>query len=202
MQRYLNLYYQYLNRSGLFQFLGRNLLKLGLVLAVFFGAMFLLEKFVITLKEVFALIVDTVDAWMVFVIFVFSESFLGLLPPDFFIVWTKELGDDIGVNPWLLTFLLAGLSYIGGLISYFIGAKLIHIPKIHEWVTRKYAELFKNLKKWGGFFVVISALLPVPFSIVLMICGITSYPFKWVLYLGLFRFVRFGLYAMFLFTLV
>lgn len=202
MKRFVNLYYQYLNRSGLFQFLGKNLFKLAIIIGLFLGTIFLLETFVITLKEVFSVIVDTVDAWMVFVIFTVSESLFGLLPPDFFIVWTKELGRDIGVNPWLLTFLLACLSYVGGIISYFIGAKLIHVPSVHDWAQNKYGELFKNLKKWGGFFVVISALLPIPFSIVLMVCGITGYPFKWVVTLGLFRFLRFGLYAIFLFTLV
>jgi len=202
MQRYLNLYYQYLSRTGLFQFLRKNLFKLAAILALLFLTVFLLEKFVITIKEVFEIIVANVDSWVVFLIFTVSESFLGLLPPDIFIVWTKELGNEIGVNPWLLTFALALLSYFGGLISYFIGVQLIHVPKIHEWALRKYGELFKNLKKWGGFFVVISALLPIPFSIVLMICGLTGYPFKWVAYLGLFRFMRFGLYAIFLFTLV
>jgi len=139
---------------------------------------------------------------LVFVIFTISESFLGLIPPDFFIVWTKQLGSEIGVNPWLLTFVLASLSYLGGMISYFIGMRLIHIPKIHDWAIEKYGELFQNLKKWGGFFVVISALLPIPFSIVLMVCGITGYPFKWAAYLSIFRFFRFGLYALFLFTLI
>jgi len=169
---------------------------------VFFAVLFLFEKYVISLKDIFSLIVSTVDAWILFLIFTISESFLGILPPDFFIVWTKELGQTIGVNPWLLTFLLACLSYLGGMISYFIGARLIHVPKIREWVLEKYGGLFENLKKWGGFFVVISALLPIPFSIVLMVCGSTKYPVKWVAYLGLFRFVRFGVYAIFLFTLI
>jgi membrane protein YqaA with SNARE-associated domain len=182
--------------------LAKNLLKLSGILAILFAAVFLLEKFVITIKELFTVIVDTVDAWVVFVIFTISESFLGILPPDIFIVWTKELGEDIGVNPWLLTLALAVLSYIGGMISYFIGMKLIHIPNVHDWAIKKYGQLFKNLKKWGGFFVVISALLPIPFSTVLMISGLTGYPFKWAAYLGLFRFVRFGLYAVFLFKLV
>ena len=202
MQRYINLYFQYLNRTGLFQFLAKNVLKLVLVIALFLGTVFLLEKFVITLKDLFTIIVETVDVWLVFVIFTISESFLGLIPPDFFIVWTKQLGEDIGVNPWLLTFFLASLSYLGGMISYFLGKKLIHIPKIHNWAINKYGELFRNLKKWGGFFVVISAMLPIPFSIVLMICGVTGYPFKWAAYLSIFRFFRFGLYALFLFTLV
>tara|TARA_B100000809_G_scaffold265985_1_gene326666 strand:+ start:6645 stop:7253 length:609 start_codon:yes stop_codon:yes gene_type:complete len=202
MQRYINLYFQYLSRTGLFQFLAKNVLKLILVVAVFFGTIFLLEKFVITLKDLFTIIVDTVDVWLVFVIFTVSESFLGLIPPDFFIVWTKQLGIEIGVSPWLLTFFLASLSYLGGMISYFIGMKLIHVPKIHDWAISKYGELFTNLKKWGGFFVVISAMLPIPFSIVLMVCGITGYPFRWAAYLSFFRFFRFGLYALFLFTLV
>jgi hypothetical protein len=202
MHRYLNLYYQYLSRTGLFQFLAKNLFKLIALLAFLFATVFILEKFVITIKELFVVIVASVDAWVVFVIFSISESFLGLLPPDIFIVWTKELGQDIGINHWLLTLFLAVLSYLGGMISYFIGAKLIHVPKIHDWALRKYGDLFKNLKKWGGFFVVISALLPIPFSIVLMICGLTGYPFRWAAYLSLFRFVRFGLYALFLFTLI
>lgn len=202
MQRYLELYFHHLRRTGLFKFLWKNLLRLGAAIALFFIFIFLLEKYIISLKELFTLIIETVDAWVVFLIFTLSESFLGLIPPDFFIVWTKQLGVDIGMNPWLLVFFLATLSYAGGMISYFFGVQIIRIPKVHNWALKKYGTVFKNLKKWGGFFVVISALLPVPFSIVLMICGITGYPFKWVAFLGLFRFLRFFGYAVFLFTLV
>lgn len=186
----------------MFQFLGSNLLKLGAVIAVFAIALFLMERYLITIKEVFEFVVSNVDTWTVFLIFTVSESLLGILPPDMFIVWSKELSSHININAWLLVGLLAMLSYVGGLISYLIGIRIIHIPKIHDWAQNKYGELFSNLKKWGGFFVVISALLPVPFSIVMMICGITGYPFKWAAYLGLFRFLRFFGYAVFLFTLV
>ena len=202
MNRYSKLYYHYLKRTGLFQFLGSNLLKLLAVILVFAGILFLIENYVITIKEIFSLIVENVDTWMVFVLFTISESLLGLLPPDLFIVWTKELGEHIHMNPWLLVTFLATLSYVGGLISYLLGMKLIHIPKVHDWALLKYGDLFQKLKKWGGFFVVVSALLPVPFSIVLMVCGITGYPFKWAAYLGLFRFLRFFSYAIFLFMLV
>lgn len=202
MNRYSRLYFHYLRRTGLFQFLGENLLKLGMIIAVFVGSVVLMERYLITLKEIFILIVDNVEVWAVFLLFTLSESFLGILPPDFFIVWSKELSYDIQVNAWLLVGLLAFLSYLGGLISYVIGVKVIQIPKIHHWALEKYGSLFKNLNKWGGFFVVISALLPVPFSIVMLICGITGYPIKWAAYLGLFRFVRFFGYALFLFMLV
>ena len=202
MNRYSKLYFHYLKRTGLFAFVKSNLTKLGIVIAVFFGLIFLLERYVITLKEVFEAVVENVDTWAVFLVFTLSESFLGIIPPDMFIVWTKELSTHIRIDEWLLVGFLATLSYVGGLISYLIGMKIIHIPKIHDWAIEKYGELFRNLKKWGGFFVVISALLPVPFSIVMMICGITGYPFKWAAYLGLFRFLRFFGYATFLFTLI
>ncbi|MFC2109432.1 YqaA family protein [Bacteroidota bacterium] len=202
MNRYSKLYYHYLRRTGLFTFLGSNLTKLALVIGVFFGLIFLMESYVITLKEIFSFIVGNVDTWAVFFVFAVSESFLGIIPPDFFIIWTKELSSSVQLSAWVLVGLLAALSYLGGLISFYLGVKLIHVPKIHDWALRKYEDLFKNLKKWGGFFVVISALLPVPFSIVMMICGITGYPMKWAAYLGLFRFLRFFVYAVFLFTLI
>jgi membrane protein DedA with SNARE-associated domain len=202
MNRYSKLYYHYLRRTGLFQFLGSNLLKLAGVIAVLAIGLFLMERYVITIKEVFEFVVTNVDTWSVFLIFTLSESLLGILPPDMFIVWSKELSSQIQIDAWLLVGFLATLSYVGGLISYLIGMKIIHAPKIHEWAMNKYGDLFSNLKKWGGFFVVVSALLPVPFSIVMMICGITGYPFKWAAYLGLFRFLRFFGYAIFLFTLV
>lgn len=202
MNRYSKLYYHYLRRTGLFQFLGSNLLKLGAVIALFAFALFLMERYLITIKEIFEFVVSNVDTWTVFLIFTLSESLLGILPPDMFIVWSKELSGHVHYNPWLLVGLLAMLSYVGGLISYLIGLRIIHVPKVHNWAINKYGDLFVNLKKWGGFFVVVSALLPVPFSIVMMICGITGYPFKWAAYLGLFRFLRFFGYAVFLFMLV
>ncbi|WP_139958164.1 YqaA family protein [Flavicella sediminum] len=202
MNRYSKLYYHYLRRTGLFSFLGSNLTKLGIVIGVFFGLIFLMETYVITLKEIFSFIVTNVDTWAVFLIFTVSESFLGILPPDLFIIWSKELSTHVHVNAWILVAILAALSYAGGLVSFYLGEKIIHVPKIHDWAIRKYGDLFKNLKKWGGFFVVVSALLPVPFSMVMMVCGITGYPIKWAAYLGLFRFVRFFVYAIFLFTLI
>lgn len=202
MNRYSKLYFHYLKRTGLFLFLGSNLLKLLVVLGVFFGLIFLMETFFITLKEIFSIIVSNVDTWAVFSVFFISESFLGIIPPDLFIVWTKELSLHINANAWLLVGFLATLSYVGGLVSFGLGMRIITIPKIHAWALKKYGKLFNNLKKWGGFFVVLSALLPVPFSIVMMICGVTGYPLKWAAYLGLFRYLRFFGYALFLFTLV
>jgi len=202
MTRYIKLYFYYLRRTGLFGFLGKNILKLAVLIGLLSVLLYLIENHVIAIKDLFALMVNHVDNWVVFLIFAISESLLGLIPPDIFIVWTKELSGQIGVNAWLLIGFLGTLSYIGGMISYYLGLKITYIPKINTWLTAKYGQLFLDLKKWGGFFVVISALLPVPFSLVMVICGITKYPLKWAAYLGLFRYLRFFGYAYFLFFLV
>ncbi len=60
----------------------------------------------------------------------------------------------------------------------------------------------KNTKKWGGFLIVVGALLPVPFSITCLAAGMIKYPLKGVLTFGLLRFVRFTIYALAIFKVV
>ncbi len=196
------LYYHYLRRTGLFSFLAQNLMKLGIFIAVFLVVGFFISKYVITTEEIFKLIVQNTESWAVFLFFTVSETILGLIPPDLFIMWTKTEADAIGVNPWLLLSLLASLSYIGGVLAYYIGKLLAGMPKVHFWVTKKYKDLFMKFKKWGGFLIVVAALLPIPFSIVTLISGVSGFSSKRLLTLGLFRYIRFFAYALVLFLLV
>jgi membrane protein YqaA with SNARE-associated domain len=64
------------------------------------------------------------------------------------------------------------------------------------------AKHLKNTSKWGGFLILVGALLPVPFSISCMAAGMIRYSFKNVVLFGLFRFLRFGLYAWAIFKVV
>jgi membrane protein YqaA with SNARE-associated domain len=57
------------------------------------------------------------------------------------------------------------------------------------------------MKKWGGVFIVISALLPFPYAIVCTVCGMTNYSRKRLLLLGLTRIARFLIYAVFLYRM-
>lgn len=202
MFRYSKRYFYYLRRTGLFRFLADNLLKLAVLLSAFYAVLWFMETLGATLRGVFSIIIENTSAWTVFLLFAFSESFLGILPPDLFIIWAKEWSEDMQANPWLLVVFLATLSYFGGWVSYGIGTRIYKIPRLHTRVQEKYSKLLNDLKKWGGFFVVTSALLPVPFSIVMMVCGITGYPFKWAAYLSLFRYLRFFVYAYFLFKII
>lgn len=196
------LYYHYLRRTGLFSYLAGHSKKLLMLILIFVSVFFLIEKFIISTKEIFDIIIDNVASEFVFALFFISETILGLIPPDLFIMWGKGLGVSWEVNPWAIVGLLATLSYLGGVSAYFIGRWLSGIDKINYFVNKKYEDLFSNLKKWGGFFVVIAALLPLPFSLITMMAGMTKFPIKPLVTLGLFRFLRFFLYAIFLFMLV
>lgn len=54
----------------------------------------------------------------------------------------------------------------------------------------------------GGFVIVFSALLPLPYSAVCMAAGAVKYSFKRLLLLGLTRFLRFYGYAVLVYALI
>ncbi|MGY0427320.1 MAG: YqaA family protein, partial [Polaribacter sp.] len=126
-----------------------------------------------------------------------SETLLGLIPPEIFIAWTKKTPD-----PVLNLAILATLSYAGGLLAYFIGKMALKIKAVQLYLEVKMEKHLKNTSKWGGFLIIVGALLPLPFSISCMAAGMIKYPFKNVMLFGLFRFVRFTIYALMIFQIV
>jgi len=138
------------------------------------------------LKQITSIFSDS----QIFVVFFLSESFLGLIPPEIFIAWTKKTSEPI-----FNLVLLATLSYVGGIISFFIGKSILTIEKVKNYFENKLSKHLKNTKKWGGFLIVIGALLPVPFSLTCLAAGMIKYPLKGVMLFGLLRFARFAIYA-------
>lgn len=199
INRFTVLYYQYLKRTGLFRFLLQNILNLLIIIIGVVALVFIVEKYIISTKEVFIHIVDNVSGIYVYLLFGVSETFLGLIPPDLFIVWAEPEAASMGINKWWIVLLLSVMSYIGGLLAFFIGRFLNRIPAINSWLLNKHQKLVINLQKWGGIFIVFAALFPLPYSVATLLAGLTSYPLRWLLFLGIFRIARFFIYAIFLF---
>jgi len=122
---------------------------------------------------------------------------LGLIPPEIFIAWTKKTPEPI-----LNLAILATLSYIGGLVSYFLGKTALKIKVLKEYLEVKMIDNLKNTRKWGGFLILVGALLPLPFSIACLAAGMIKYSFRNVIFFGLFRFARFAIYAWAIFKVV
>ena len=191
------LLHQYYSYTGFYAFIGRSLKKAALPIILVIAALVVINKYVFTIDDGLELLTNSFSRIGVLITFFISETLLGLIPPEIFIGWSKKTADPI-----LNLSLLATLSYIGGILSFYIGKASLRIPSVKNYLEVKMAKHLKNTSKWGGFLIIIGALLPVPFSITCMAAGMIKYPIKGVVLFGLFRFARFALYAWAIFKVV
>ena len=187
----LNRYYQI---TKFYSFLKNTAFKGGAAIIVFVLLLLGLELFVLDFNYLLNQMVVTYPSKFIFSFFLASETILGIIPPEVFIAWASR-----SANPWLFLFALATISYVGGIISYFIGNRLFLIPRIKNNIENKIEKHIVNLRKWGGFFVLLGAISPIPHSIVSLASGLIKYSFKHYLLWSLFRYARFVIYALVIF---
>ncbi|TQD40261.1 YqaA family protein [Haloflavibacter putidus] len=188
------LLHQYYSYTGFYSFVGKSLLKAAIPIAIFVAALIGVHFFVMDINTMLTYITDNFPAIGVFAVFFASESILGLIPPEIFIAWSGK-----SASPKLFLAILAFLSYFGGIISYFIGRGIAAIPAVFVYLEVKMAKHIKNMRKWGGFLIVVGALLPVPFAVSSIAAGIIKFSFRSYLLFGLLRFLRFLLYGIAIF---
>ena len=191
------LMHNYYHRTGFYMFIWESLKKAFIPIVLVVISLFLINRYVYNINEGLESITETFSTLGIFSFFFTSETLLGLIPPEIFIAWSKKTPEPI-----LNLAILALLSYSGGLLSYFIGKIALKIDSLKTYLEVKMAKHLKNSKKWGGFLILVGALLPVPFSISCIAAGMIKYPFKNVVLFGLFRFARFAIYAWAIFQVV
>lgn len=190
----LNRYYRI---TRFYSFLKEIAIKGGIAIAGFIALYLVVDLFIIDLQYVFDLIVRNYSEWFIFSLFFTSEVIFGILPPEIFIAWGLNT-----VQPWLFMFLLASLSYVAGVVAYWIGRWMFSIPAVRRYMETKIPRHITNLRKWGGLFVFVGAMLPLPHSIVSLSSGLIKYNFKSYLLWALFRYLRFLIFAIALFKIV
>lgn len=191
------LLHNYYSRTGFYLFIWESLKKAFWPIFTVVIGLILFNNYVFDINKGLETITETFSRIGVLIIFFISETLLGLIPPEIFIAWTKKTSE-----PVITLSLLATLSYFGGLISYFIGKTTLKIKSLKEYLEVKMADNLKNTRKWGGFLILVGALLPLPFSIACVAAGMIKYPFRNVVFFGLFRFARFAFYAWAIFKFV
>ncbi|MEE9407558.1 MAG: short-chain dehydrogenase [Polaribacter sp.] len=189
--------HNYYGRTGFYMFVWESVKKAILPIVLVIVSLFLFNKYVYDINEGLETITETFSRAGILITFFISETLLGLIPPEIFIAWSGKTE-----NPVLNLSFLATLSYFGGLLSYFIGKTALKIKAVKEYLEVKMAANLKNTKKWGGFLIFVGALLPLPFSIACLAAGMIKYPFRNVVFFGLFRFARFAAYAWAIFQVV
>ncbi len=187
----LNRYYKI---TKFYSFLKDTAFKGGSVILIFVLILLGLEIFLLDFNALLNDLVATYSPQVLFIVFLVSETFLGTIPPELFIAWAAKSS-----TPWLFLFILATLSYLGGVISFFIGNRLFLVPSIKNYIETKVAKHITNLRKWGGVFVVLGAISPIPHSMVSLASGLIKYSFKKYLLWSLFRYLRFVIYALIVF---
>jgi len=192
------IYHQYNKRSGLYLFIGKNLLKLLSILTSIILVILLLDKIfdLKHLQEIIKTFVEHQKPFYVYLIFIISESFMGMIPPDIFIVWAKAKYIE---HPYLIVTILATISYIGGINAYYLGVLIRRMPSVKRFVARKYEKNFDLIEKWGGIVIIMAALFPLPYAMISTVAGTVNYPLRSFLLFGLTRFIRFYLYAVVIF---
>lgn len=190
------LYHIYYRRTGLYPFLLKHTIRVLVGIGVLVAGLLALNKYVINVDEAMQSMFSNFSDGAIFTFFTLSETILGLVPPDLFIVWAggKE-------SPYTFLLALAFLSYSGGMLSYFIGKYIGKIHRVQKYIQRKFLSHFDMIRKWGGFVVIFAALFPLPFSPVCMTAGMVRYPFPLLVLFGLTRFARYYIYAAALFNL-
>ncbi len=189
----LNRYYKITN---FYSFLKDTSIKGGIVIIIFVAILIMLEYFLFDFNSILDNLVAMYPPQIIFSFFFVSETIMGIIPPEIFIAWASK-----SATPWLFLFILATMSYLGGIVAYYIGNRLFLIPTIKNHLENKITKHIENLRKWGGLFVFIGAMLPLPHSIVSLACGLIHYKFTNYLLWALFRYLRFAIYALLIFKI-
>jgi membrane protein YqaA with SNARE-associated domain len=180
-------------RKGVYGYMGGSALKILLIYIITVVPLIILIQRYVDLKPLFDFITDRFSDPFVLIVFTVSETFLGMIPPDFFIIWAGKFS-----SPMIALVFLGLLSYTGGILSYFIGSWLSQRKRIREYSERMLDKYIVMVRKWGGAFIIISALFPYsPFSMVVIAVSLLKYPFRLFLIFGLSRILRFIIQGIF-----
>ncbi|MCG8700115.1 MAG: VTT domain-containing protein [Bacteroidales bacterium] len=130
---------------------------------------------------------------LMFTIFLISEVIIGIIPPEIFIIWSLRFGELASFVS--IVFLLASISYLAGIIGYFIG-RYLHTTRFYRFLRVRFLRKMEvRLQNFGKYLIIIAALTPLPFSGVSMLVGSVKYPFKYYFLLSLTRYLRFIIYG-------
>jgi membrane protein YqaA with SNARE-associated domain len=180
------------------RFLFKNLLKGLLWFAVIITAFILVEDY---LQENFRETIESIydKPLPLFGVFFASEVIFGIIPPEFFMmVWTLH---DISLVAYIVNLaFLTVLSYIAGVIGYWIGSRFSKTPfyiRLHE---RYLAQYDRSLQRYGGYLVFVGAVTPVPFSATCMLAGSIQFNFREFLLICITRVLRFAVYGWMVWT--
>ena len=169
--------------------LSRGLLWLIVIVTVFIFVTSLIDE--VHFEAFLEPIYD--EPFWVFVVFMTSEVVFGIIPPELFMLLSAQKEDIVMYSISIGMF--AVLSYIAGVIGFYIG-RVLENTKVFKYIYTHFLEKYVSyLRRFGGFLIVVASLTPLPFSAIAMLMGGIGYSRNKYLIFSLFRFVRFIVYS-------
>lgn len=182
------------NRKG---FLTKYLLR-GLVWLSIFIILFIVLKDNEYIQNIEWLTNLTSQEWLIYLIFGLSEVIFGIIPPEFFMIWSINNGiSDSYVTNVLF---LAVMSYGAGISGYYIGKWFSKTGFFAKFLGRLLDRYQAPFRRYSGFIIFVGAVTPLPFSAVCMLVGTVNYPLNRFFLITLTRFLRFIVYGYLVWT--
>ncbi|MFB6319108.1 hypothetical protein [Saccharicrinis sp. FJH54] len=179
------------------KFLLKNLFR-GLIYSLIIAAAYLLfRKFFVNDNHEMWLGLFYSNPTLIYLIYIASEVFFGIIPPEFFMLWAYN-------NSSLIEYVLnvaffAGISYGAGVLGFMIG-RLLKKTVIFKYMGRRFFQQYWPMfKKFGSVLIIAAALTPLPWAAISILVGSTEYRFNRYLYMAVFRILRFVVYGYIIF---
>lgn len=131
------------------------------------------------------------NSLVIHLIYVASEVFFGLLPPEIFMFWAIKAGDT---GSYILNIVFfAAVSMGAGHLAFWGGRSLAHI--LGKRVKKKpfMTKYLPIVNKFGGLLIIISALTPLPWATISLVMGAMEYQYRKYSLFSMARIVRFAL---------
>ncbi|MFC0878415.1 hypothetical protein ACE01N_17610 [Saccharicrinis sp. FJH2] len=178
-------------------FLLKNLFR-GFIYSLIIAAAYLLfNKFFIRTNEELWQGIFYSNPAVIYLIYIGSEVFFGIIPPEFFMLWAYGNNDLVGYI--LNVAFFAGVSYGAGFLGFMIG-RFLRKTVIFKHMGRKFFQRYwPQFKKYGSALIIAAALTPIPWAAISILVGSTEYRLNRFLYVAFFRILRFIVYGFIIF---
>lgn len=175
------------------QFLIKNGLKGIIWLGILLVGYFIFDKLVISKNPELWLEHFYSQPGIIYLIYIASESFIGLIPPELFMIWAFNKGDipHYILNVGFFAIISYGLGYLNFLLGQFLYKRVI----FRYFRKRFFQESWVQLRKYGLFLILVAAITPIPWAAVCLLVGSAGYPGRRFLIYALARILRFLVYG-------
>ena len=187
------------DKRDFYNYFSQNLIKGFIYLAVLIGLIVLVKSL---FKSQYDAIEHAVsDSYPVmFVIFLISEFFVGIIPPELFMAWNLD-------EPWyyyvLAVTVMTFVSLFAGWLNYRLGMFISTKEYFMDLFKRRFKldKYKKRYEQYGSGIIIVAALTPLPFALISLLTGTLSYPQRKYLIFASFRIIRFVVYGIVIFNL-